>query len=349
VTASVQHAPAEPLQELPPAPRGSLVKAELHRFRARRFIQVLAGIGVLGWAAAIIIGLFTFGTPTEADYAAAQAQVDQIIQENETYRQQCLDDPPSDAPEGVPADEVCGPPLTESDIGGVESFLGKAPFDLAASGTVGAVAFAGLASALAFVVGATWIGAEWSSRSIVALLFWVPRRLQVMGTKLGVLAVAAAVIGVVAQAAWLGMALILRAVAGSDRALPKNFWGELLATQGRGVLLTVLVALMGFGLTNLIRNTGAALGIGFVYFAVIETAIRILRPAWEPFLLSNNAAGLISPGGITVFIYDNLGPTGYTEPRQYLIHNLQAGIVLGAVAAVIVGVGVLLFQRRDLH
>jgi ABC-type transport system involved in multi-copper enzyme maturation permease subunit len=109
------------------------------------------------------------------------------------------------------------------------------------------------------------------------------------------------------------------------------------------------VALIGFGLTNLIRNTGAALGIGFVYFAVIETAIRILRPAWEPWLLSNNAAGLISPHGITVLIYDNLGPTGFDQPREYLITNLQAGIVLAVVAAVIIGVGTLLFTRRDLH
>ena len=62
------------------------------------------------------------------------------------------------------------------------------------------------------------------------------------------------------------------------------------------MLLTVLAALLGFGLTNLTRNTGAALGIGFVYFAILETAIRILRPVWEPWLLSNNAVGLRRAG-----------------------------------------------------
>jgi len=121
------------------------------------------------------------------------------------------------------------------------------------------------------------------------------------------------------------------------------------ATQGRGVLLTVFAALLGFGLTNLIRNTGAALGIGFVYFAVAETAVKNLRPAWEPWLLSSNAAGLIAPGGLKVYIFDAVGRTGFNEPRVYVIHNLQAGLVLGMVTAVIVGAGVYLFQRRDLH
>ena len=74
------------------------------------------------------------------------------------------------------------------------------------------------------------------------------------------------------------MAGILDAAAGTDDALPAGFWGDLLPTQGRSVSLAVLAALIGFGLANLTRNTGAALGIGFVYFAILETAIRILRP-----------------------------------------------------------------------
>ena len=351
MTASVEHPPAQPLQELPPASRGSLVKAELHRFRARRFIQVLAGIGVLGWAAAIIIGLFSFGTPTEADYAAAQAQVDRIIQENETYRQECLDDPPSDAPEGVPAEEVCGPPLTEADIGGVESFLGKAPFDLAASGTVGAVAFAGLASALAFVVGATWIGAEWSTRSIVALLFWAPRRMRVMGTKFGVLVAGATVFGIAAQVGWLIMAGILDAAVGTDAPLPDDFWSSLLQTQARGVLLVVLAAVLGFGLTSIVRNTGAALGIAFVYVVVIQLILGNAKPSWSPWLLGTNAAGLVMDGGVRLTFWDKVDYSAdkLGQPVEYYLGNLQSGIFLTVVAVALVAIGSVLFARRDMQ
>jgi hypothetical protein len=174
--------------------------------------------------------------------------------------------------------------------------------------------------------------------------------MRVMGAKLAVLAGATAVIGAAAQLAWLAMAGLLDAVAGSGRTLADGFWSSLLATEGRCVLLAVLAALLGFGLANLVRNTGAALGIGFVYFSIVETAIRILKPTWEPWLLSNNAAALVSPGGITVFVQDGTpGPDGLVHPTEHVITNLHGALVIGGVTAVVVAVGLVLFARRDLH
>jgi hypothetical protein len=332
----------------PPArPRGSLFRAELHRFRARRFIRLLLLLAVLGWVLAVVVALLHYGTPTAADRAEARQTMEQVVAQSEQGRQECLKNPPP-APSGVSPEDACGPPLQLSDLD-ENNFLPKQPFDLASSGGRGAIGFGAAAAVLGFVIGSTWIGAEWSSRSLVALLFWVPRRRSVFGAKIAVLTLAGAVLGVVAQAAWLAMATLLRAVAGNGRALPAEFWNHLLATQGRAVLLTVLITLLGFGLTNLIRNTGAALGVGFVYFAIAETAVRALQPAWEPWLLSTNAAALVSPGGLRIAIYDAVGRNGFTEPRVYLVTNLQAGIELTAVVCVIIGIGVWLFNRRDVH
>jgi hypothetical protein len=354
MSAALQQPPT-PVAPLPPTPRGSLLKAELHRFRARRFIQVLAAIGVLGWAAAIVIGLLNFGTPTDADYADAQAQVNQILAENERFRQDCLADPEGfagpGAPSDLPAEEICGPRLTAEDIGGVESFLTKAPFDLASSGTIGATAFAGLAAALAFVIGTTWIGAEWSTRSIVALLFWAPRRVRVMGTKLGVLVLGATLFGVAAQVGWLVMAGILDAAVGLDEPLPDDFWSTLLQTQARGVLLVVFAAVLGFGLTSIVRNTGASLGLAFVYVVVVQLILGNVKPGWQPWLLGTNALALVNDGGLTLFFYDQVdySPEGFGEPVEYFLGHLQSGLFLTAVAAVLVGLGTVLFVRRDQH
>jgi hypothetical protein len=354
VSATLQQPPPT-AQPLAPTPRGSLFKAELHRFRARRFIQVLAAIGVLGWAIATVVGLLNFGNPTPADYADAQAQVDQVLQQNEVFRQQCLDDPAAatgtDVPDGVSPEEVCGPPLTEKDVGGAESFLTKAPFDLAGSGTDGALAFAGLASALAFVVGATWIGAEWSTRSMVALLFWAPRRLRVMGTKLGVLVAGATVFGVAAQVGWLTMAGILDAAVGTDEALPEGFWSTVLQTQARGVLLVVLAAVLGFAVTSIVRNTGAALGLAFVYVVVIQLVLGNTKPSWSPWMLGTNAVALVNKGGLTLTFYDQVDYSARNlgQPVEYYLGPLQAGLFLGAVAVVLVGLGTWLFARRDIH
>lgn len=323
---------------------GSLFGAEVHRFRSRRFIHVLLGVAVLIWGFATVIGLLNVGTPTDADYAAAQAQLEQTLADAEQGRQQCLEDP-GPIPDDVTVEEWCGPEVTEENVGGVEAYLAKPPFDLAGAAADGALGVAALAAALAFIVGATWIGAEWSTRSIVALLFWVPRRLAVMGTKIGVLLLASAIFGVLTQAAWLATAGILQAVAGTDEALPAGFWGTLLQTQGRGVLLTIVAALLGFGVANLVRNTGAALGVAFVYVIVVENATRIFRPHWDPFLLTTNAVGLVLDGGYTLQIWDESA----SMPVEYYLGPLQSAVFLGTVATVVVVIGVLLFARRDVH
>ncbi|SEL40642.1 ABC-type transport system involved in multi-copper enzyme maturation, permease component [Blastococcus sp. DSM 46786] len=325
-------------------PRGSLFRAEVHRFTSRRFIQVLLALATLGWLGAVVIGLLNFGEPTDADLAAATQQRDEFLAGEREFRQVCEQDAEQ---AGQPVDQFCGPPLTESDVP-VEDFLTTAPFDLASAGEAGAVGFAVAAAVLAFLIGATWIGAEWSTRTIVALLFWVPNRLKVIGTKTGVLALAALTLGVAAQLAWLAMAWLLDALVGSDRGVPDGFWSGLLAAQGRGIVLTVLVGLIGFGLANLVRNTGAALGVGFVYFAVAENALRILEPTTDRWLLSTNSIALVLPGGLELFDLGGGGPSA-AEPTTYLVSNLQGGLVVGVFAAVLIGVGTWLFVRRDLH
>ena len=323
-----------------PPGSGSVVRAEIRRFRSRRFIQLLLALALLGWLVAVAIGLSHFGRVSQADLAAARAQVQQVVSESQAGRQQCLQDP--NRPKDIPVEQACGDPVTADDVP-LDQFLPNPPFSFAAQATSGALGFGAIAAVLGFLIGATWIGAEWSSRSIVALLYWEPRRLRVVGTKVGVLVGAAALLGVLAQAAWLAMAGIVYAVDGDREGMPTGLWGQLLALDGRAVLLTVLAALAGFGLANLTRNTGAALGAGFVYFAVVETAVRVLRPAWQPWLMSNDAVALMYPGGLRIYINDG------AQGHEYLIHNLPAGITLACVTAVVVGAGAVLFARRDLH
>ena len=350
MSAVTEHPAAPAGPAAPAAGAGSLFRAEVHRFRSRRFIHVLIGIAVVIWGFATVIGLLNVGTPTDTELAAAQAQLEQVLADAERGRQQCLEDP-GPLPDGVTAEAWCGPEVTEETVGGVDAFLAKTPFDFAGAGGNGALVVAALAAVLAFIVGATWIGAEWSTRSIVALLFWVPRRLTVMATKTAVLVIAATLFGVLTQAAWLATAGILQAVAGTDEALPSGFWTTLLQTQGRGVLLTVFAALLGFGVTNLVRNTGAALGIAFVYVVIVENAVRFFRPRWDPFLLSTNALGLVQEGGHTIQILDEStrSPDGSFTLIEYYVGHLHASVLFTVVTLVVIGIGVALFARRDVH
>lgn len=312
-------------------------------------MRVLLMLAVLGWVAAVLIALTQFASPTPERIAVAQSTVQSIVQDQAQSRQECLAD--STRPSGVSDNAFCGPPLRASDLR-VDDYLHPKPFSLARYGANGMVGVSDAAAALVFLFGATFIGAEWSSRSIVALLFWETRRIRVMGAKLAVVAAASVVIGVLAQAAWLAAAGLLQAVAGDRGGLPPEFWGRLAGTESRGMMLIVLAGLLGFGLTNLVRNTGAALGIGLAYFAGVETAVRSLRPAWQPWLLTNNAAGLVAPGGIQGYTYrdaiDARGDT-VTTSVAHILSNLHSGVFLAAVTVVVVAVSVALFVRRDLH
>lgn len=334
----------------PASPRsgfGSLLRSEAHRFRSRRFIQVVLALAVVGWIVITGIALTQYGNPGPAEIERAEQQIAADIAMSEQSRQECLD--LADIPEGTAPDVFCGPEQTRENYD-LAWYLDKAPFDFAAAGFDGALTFAGIGAVVAALVGATWIGAEWSTRSLVALLFWVPRRMQVMAAKVVVLVGAAALIGVVAQAGWLAMSGILRAVVGLDADLPEGFWSDLLQTQARGVLLTVIAALLAFGLTNLVRNTGAALGIAFVYLVIVENVVRAFRPLWQPWLLSQNALGLVQNDGSTIVIYgDQPDANGMVEMTEYYLGHLQSGIFLTLLTLAVVAIGAVLFAKRDLH
>jgi ABC-2 type transport system permease protein len=321
----------------------NLLRAEARRFRSRRFIRALMALAVLGFVAGIVIASTQYAKATPEALAKAQQQVQDVVADAERFRQQCLADPPSGAPPAIPVEELCGPVPTPEGYGGAEGFLEDEPFLLARDGLDGAagVAFAG--AALAFLLGATSIGAEWSTKSLVALLFWEPRRLRVMGAKLLVLTTAAALLAAVGQLLWLGGARFLASTRG-DPTVPDGFYGDLLGTAGRGVLVTVVTALLGFGFANAIRNTGAALGVGFVYFAIVENTVRALKPTWAQWLISDNTAALLQRDRYEIVVSDRSAD----GVRTLVVTHAEAGLYLVAVSAAVVGIGVVLFARRDL-
>lgn len=114
------------------------------------------------------VALFTqFGNPTSDDLARANAQIDRSIAAQEQYRVECA----AQAPAGSTADEFCGPPAQRSDYQ-LKYYLDHPPFELASQYANGATTVGFAAAAVAFLLGVTFVGAEWSQRSMVALLFW---------------------------------------------------------------------------------------------------------------------------------------------------------------------------------
>ncbi|MGQ0466847.1 MAG: ABC transporter permease subunit [Sporichthyaceae bacterium] len=349
------------------ARRPSLIRAEARRFVSRRFIRVILVLVAIGYLAGAIWASTQFSKPTADVLADATAKRAGYAADNERWRQECLaetspsgprvvfDDSPSaakaSAPSAATPEERCGPAMTAEDLGPIQNFIDKPMFNLATDGPGGVLFLSFAGAAVAFLLGATFVGAEWSSRSLVAQLFWAPRRLRVMGAKLAVLSAVAVVFGGLLQAAgylenrWL-------ASAKGTTEVPKGFWGDYAAMAGRGILFTLVAALVGFALANAIRNTAAALGIGFVYFAIVESVIRAFKPAWQQWLFTDNAVAWVQQEKYTIYregLYrDDTGRLVQGSYEQVVTHA-HAGTVLAVVAAVLVAIGVALFAKRDLN
>jgi hypothetical protein len=110
------------------------------------------------------------------------------------------------------------------------------PFTLDGAGSAGVIAIAVATAVLAYLLGATYVGAEWSTRSMVALLFWEPRRARVMAAKLTTLAVATALLAVLAEGTWLVTARMLAATRGTTTG-PEGVWGATAVLIALGVVL----------------------------------------------------------------------------------------------------------------
>jgi ABC-2 family transporter len=185
---------------------------------------------------------------------------------------------------------------------------------------------------LAWVLAASFLGAEWHSGTMTTWLTWEPRRTRVLVAK-AVAAMATAFGLTVALQLFLGVALVPAAIfRGSTSGVNSSWLLEVAGALARGATAAALMALLGLSLAGLGRNTAAALGAGFVYLAVVENLVRGLRPQWMPWLLTENTARFVVAGPAELSI-------GRTPIESALLVATYAGALF--IAALVA------FQTRD--
>jgi hypothetical protein len=91
---------------------------------------------------------------------------------------------------------------------------------------------------------------------------------------------------------------------------------------------------MGCAIATIGRNTAAALGIAFGCFAIVENAIRGLRPNWTPWLLGDNII-------VVITAQQQNGPLAGRSPQPAA--NMVTYYTLAMVALAVAS-----FRRRDL-
>lgn len=321
-----------------------LLRSEISRLTHRRFARAMALI-LLGGI--VVISAITFFThrdqvgPSQEELLSHQA-------EQQRYWQECADS----APNPERAHRRCGPepmnqPLENFDWGGDPRYKGYELMPVALIGA--AIASAGVA----FLVGASFGGADWSSRSMTLQLLFEPRRLRLLTIKWLALVVCSAGLAAVAIAVALALSALSATMRGTwekrfapAQVLRENFAETLLFMGLRGLVLVAAAATIGFAIAMLVRNTGASLGVAFVYFVVIENGVRFvfMRHGSEPFMLSTNAVSFIFPGGLDVPGKET-GP--YGESTSVHLSNLRSFATLMVYTAVLSLPAAWSFTRRD--
>jgi hypothetical protein len=148
---------------------------------------------------------------------------------------------------------------------------------------------------IAWLLAASYIGAEWRTGMMGTLLTWEPRRIRVMIAKAIAAVLVSFVIVMVLQALLVGALYPAAAYRGTTAGTNQAFWRSFSYVGLRSGALAAMAAILGFAAGALGRNTAAGLGAGFVYLAVIEGGLLGgLIPSVRPWLIVGNAIVFIN-------------------------------------------------------
>ncbi|MGH9251028.1 MAG: ABC transporter permease [Acidimicrobiales bacterium] len=190
------------------------------------------------------------------------------------------------------------------------------------------------------IVGIFATGHEYRHNTIQPTLTAIPQRSRLLGAKVIVVAVTAAVVAVFSMLlSWL-VFMITRgeSVSLGDAPLPEALGGY--------VVYTVLWALLGLALAQLFRGVPSAIVVIFVFPFIVETVIVGLSfiPALD--WLQPALKFLPFSAGARLFAFEDF-PTGEGQPNFDFLDRWASGGVFAAFVLIILAIGWALFQRKD--
>jgi len=185
---------------------------------------------------------------------------------------------------------------------------------------------------VSWLLGASFIGADWHAGTVTTSLTWEPRRSRLLLAKLLACVVVVFVLVIVAQALLAGALTVAAVLRGTTEGTGPEWIRDTAGIAVRVAALSCGGAAFGFAIASVARNTAAALGVGFGYTVVVENLIRGLRPQWSRWLVGDNAVILI---------------TRTSDGMPFHHSAVQAGLLLAVYAAVLVVAALFVFRARD--
>jgi ABC-type transport system involved in multi-copper enzyme maturation permease subunit len=322
---------------------GNLFAAEWSRFFGRRV--TLVALVLIGTLLAVLTFGFTLvrSTPTPAEITKAEAAAASAAQVWDASKARCeqvqsgLDN--ANPGETFPAGCEYGPrPTRDNMLDYGFSFHRQWPSLFYTAAVVLAVA--------GFVLGASFVGVEWSSGSMATLLLWAPRRGRVLAAKLLAACASVGLISFVYLALWTGAFMAVAAGNGTVSQMTGPEFTSLILTGIRAALLALFGTALGFAIASMGRHTSAALGVGMAYLLIYELGAAILFSVVQtidysqPYRLSSYIRAWLG----RKYTAEGLAPD---TPPAFTATWQQGGLTLALVAAVLLAGAFWSMKRRD--
>lgn len=316
-----------------------LIWTEVTRLLSRRFTSIALVLLLLGLAGSQLVLNDALSPLSGEQLAAAERAYQQAHQEwlteHEQNEQDCRDT-------GAPPDECLVPEPSLVDFTGSPT-----PFNEATGAALKLSAV--LVGLVAFMIAASFIGAEYSSGSITSWLTFVPRRGQVFWSKLLTVSGFAALLGVLCATLVFDVALALAHLHGSRVESVR----ELVEMGARAVLPAVVLAIVGFCLGLLSRHTAGA--IGGLLALILTWFIRIgplSSLGWAqritPWTPDGNIAAIVDHGYTYSVPVEKATPDGVSLDVVEHAVSLTHGMVYWSITlALLITCSLLTFRRRD--
>ncbi len=319
-----------------------LFRVEVRRLLSRRLFRMMVLLSFLALVFTIAETSYNSRGPTAAEQAKAEKLASQAAQQHplaELIKKCEQQKAAGKRAKGVECKAATHEPRAKDFVpDGTFHFVRQMPNRIVGFGVILAI--------LGFVVGASFLGADWSAGTLAGLLIWEPRRLRVLAAKAADLVVVLAMASVLVMAATVAAHYGIAVARGDGSGATE---GQLISTGFaalRGVGLGVGAGLIGFALAGSLRHTSAALGLAFAYFVGAELALRQLWKGSAPWLLTSNVGAWLLKG-FRITLATSCGADGTCVSKQSQVSFVHGAVYLGVLVLMTLAICFLTFRRRD--
>ncbi|GEL95514.1 hypothetical protein [Cellulomonas composti] len=326
-----------------------LLRAELARTRARSFVwfvAILAAVAGLGFVA---MAWDDTRPPTAAqvraaqdEFARAQAEWDRTGDDRVA---QCREVEEQTREEHPDADLLCDQLAPV-----VEQFL---PYQsqLEELGVQRLEPVTVLVVLAMLAIGVSLVSTDFATGAMSTWLTFAPRRGRVFASKACAVLVAGLPIGVLVVGTVAGGIVAVTTWNGAFGEPGSWFWQEYLGLAARQISAGLWAGLVGVGLAFALRHAAAVAGLAVWWVAATESALPVLLPVARGATLSTNLVAWTTGGtsyDVPECVPDPSTVTGEVcQDVAHVVSTAQGGLVLLAVALVVLGTGLLVFRLRD--